>query len=340
MAKKTSIRTIAKLAGCSISTVSNVLNNNSRFFSEATRKRVMKVVNAKRYISNASGRNLRTGRTETIGLLFYPPNADIFDSEFHISIMLSLQKTLSKNGYELLLSEYTKAQVESDQIPSFVMKGKADAMIILGGMPKRALQNILKWEIPTLMLDSYMPNVDSISTNGRKASRDATSYLISMGHRHIEYFLYGNDDYNSNMRALGFLDAVAEFGLDPAVCRVHNQLEDKQGAAHELEALLSSKKIPTAIMGANDNITTFLMSLVQSKGIRVPDDISFFGFDDVMMSTRCNPQLSTVHTDTSMLGEVGALSILHRLQNPDSPRINKIFDLELKIRDSVKNMAV
>ena len=103
--------------------------------------------------------------------------------------MLSLQKTLSKNGYELLLSEYTKAQVESDQIPSFVMKGKADAMIILGGMPKRALQNILKWEIPTLMLDSYMPNVDSISTNGRKASRDATSYLISMGHRHIEYLL-------------------------------------------------------------------------------------------------------------------------------------------------------
>jgi len=339
MQKRISIKAIADMAGCSISTVSHVLNNNTSFFGEDTRKRVMEIVEKTHYTLNSCGRNLRTGKTETIGLVFYRPNTDIFKSEFYLSMMYGFQKKLSESGYDLLLSELTKTQIEEKRLPSFIGRSKADALVALGGFPQIALDKILKANMPTVMLDSFHPQLDSILTNGRKASSEIVKYLYSCGHRHIEYFLYGNGDYNSNMRAKGFEDAVKNLGLDQKLCVVHNDLADNSGAAAAMEKTLSQKKVPTAIMGANDCIVTFLMSYAQAKGIRVPSDISFFGFDDVLLATRCTPQLSTVHTDTNLMGEVGAEIILERLKNPDMPKVKKVFEVPLVFRDSVKKLA-
>jgi len=325
MKKHVSIKEIAKIAKCSISTVSNVLNGNSRFFSEDTRSRVLKAVSDNHYVSNSSGRNLRTGKTETVGVVFYPPNADVFGSEFYINVMRGLQKVLSENGYEMLLSEYTRQFSENALPPTFISRGKVDAVIVLGGFPQRAADAILGGGIPALVLDSFNPLADSILTNGRKATKEAVKYLASKGHKHIEYFLYGNDDYNSAMRAKGFLDGVKDCGLDKSLCAVHNNLRDNFGAEREFEEMMNLGKRPTAVMGVNDSLSTFLMERARSHGLEIPKDMAFFGFDDVALARRSSPALSTIHVDTLALGELGARTVLERIKNPEAPLIKKVF---------------
>ena len=105
--KKVSLKTIAEMAGCSTTTVSNILNGKG-LFGEKIRDKVMKLVKKYNYTINASARSLRMGKSETIALVFYRPNVDIFKSEYYLTMMYGLQKRLAELGFEILLSEVSQ----------------------------------------------------------------------------------------------------------------------------------------------------------------------------------------------------------------------------------------
>ncbi len=337
-AKKTSLKDIAKLVGCSTTTVSNVLNGKG-LFGEEVKEKVLKAVKKYNYSINASARNLRMGITETIGVLFYRPNADIFKSEYYLTMMYSLQKELFKQGYEILLSEYTDENAINKEVPRIVRNGRVDGVVILGGFPNSAGKMLSELNIPTIMLDSFSEHLDSIITDGANSVFNSVKALVELGHKRLSYFAYKAEDYNTENRINGFKKAICELSLDENICRVVRNFSTNEEACEQFEKMIESSERPTAILASNDSLGASLLEHANKMGLSVPKEISFFGYDDTYVSTRCVPQLSTVHVDTNTIGIEGAKMIVERIKNPSKPIIHKIFDCQLRLRSSISHRS-
>lgn len=332
--KKVSLKTIAEMAGCSTTTVSNILNAKG-LFGEKIRDKVMKLVKKYNYTINASARSLRMGKSETIALVFYRPNVDIFKSEYYLTMMYGLQKRLAELGFEILLSEVSQSDEEKNRQPRFVSRGKADAIVALGRVPENIVKLLGASELPMLMLDSYSENVDSIYTDGKKATAEMTDHLVSLGHKNIAYFAYDNFDFNTDMRIKGFRQSVKKAGLEHS-CRLYRNFKTNEEACGVFEDVLSRVDRPTAILSSNDSIATSLICRAQTLGLRIPQDVAFCGYDDTILAVSCTPNLTTAHVDCALIGEFGAETVVSRLENPSAKTVVKIFNAPVVVRESTR----
>ncbi len=328
--KRISLKFIAGLAGCSTTTVSNVINKKG-LFGDEIRDKILKIVKKYGYTINPSARSLRMGKSETVALVFYRPNVDIFKSEYYLTMTYGFQKRLSELGFEILLSEISQEDVDNNSQPRFVARGKADAIVVLGRIPERIVASLRRCGLPMLMLDSYFKNIDSIYTDGLRATEKLTSHLAALGHKKIAYLAYDNFDFNTAMRINGYLKAMKAAGLGAKVYR--NFKTNEEGCA-VLGEILSKGGRPTAVLACNDVVATSLMCHAQSMGFRVPEDISFCGYDDTVIATRCTPKLTTVHVDCEHIGSVGAETIAKRMESPSRRPYTNVFPAEIIARGS------
>ncbi len=332
--KKASLKFIANLVGCSTTTVSNVINQKGMFGDEI-RDKILSAVKKYNYKINATARNLRMGKTETIAVVFYRPNVEIFKSEYYITMMYGLQKRLSELGFEVLLAELHKDDAKSGNIPRFVVRGKADAIVVLGHAPENIVSALDECGLPMLMLDSCSKNVDSIYTDGKKATLTLTERLIKSGHKKIAYFACDNSDFNTDMRIKGFVSAMKKAKLENYAQVVRNFTTIEESTA-KFAKIMESKNRPTAILAANDDLAASLLCKASTIGIKVPHDLALCGFDDINLSVLCTPPLTTVHVDCPKIGEIGADTIAERIKNPSLPTRTQIFDVEIIERKSSK----
>jgi LacI family transcriptional regulator len=211
--RRISIYAVAQRAKCSIATVSNVLNNKGRV-GVAKRKLVLRAALALGYQTNAAGRNLRTRKSEMLGLLFYPSCAAIFKNPFYAEIMEGLEEGLTRAGYHLLLAGY-QASVTDFPIPNFLTSRKVDGMILLGRFPTRIIQRLGRLSVPMLLLDSNVEEpVDSVISDGFSGELTIVHHLVSQGHKSIVMAAYDMEDYNIDLRVQGFLAGLRHCGLD------------------------------------------------------------------------------------------------------------------------------
>ncbi|MBE6413949.1 MAG: LacI family transcriptional regulator [Verrucomicrobiaceae bacterium] len=322
---KVSIKTIAKLANCSTATVSNVLNNKG-MFSMQTRNRVLDIVRKNNYTLNSAGRNLRTGRSETIGITFYRPNADIFRHEFYLIMMSALERTMAENNYEIILSEYTDTMVERRDLPPFLSKGKVDGTIVLGGFPSEITKMLAETGAPVVLLDTYAENADCVITDNRTAVENLMLEISKLGHTHVEYFGSSIPDYNTDMRIQGFLSGVEKFGFDRSKCKVRRNFTHIESVGREFKKTLEQSNRPTVIVASNDKVAIALIKSAQELGIDVPNDISIVGFDDIPMASLVSPALTTISTDISTMGRTAATMLLDKIKAS-----NKLSKGELKV---------
>jgi LacI family transcriptional regulator len=242
---------------------------------------------------------------------------------------------LAELGFEILLSEITKTEAENNERPRFVSRGKADAIVVLGRAPQNIVESLAECGLPMLILDSYSKNIDSIYTDGEKATATLTEHLLEKGHKKIAYFACDNLDFNTDMRIKGFLNTMKNAKLEKNAILVRNFETIEESNVH-FDKLMASKNRPTAILAANDDLATNLMFHAQAKGMRVPQDIAFAGFDDINLAVRCMPQLTTVHVDCAKIGEIGADTIVERIKNPNLHTRTQIFNVDMVARSSTK----
>ncbi|MBO5254720.1 MAG: LacI family DNA-binding transcriptional regulator [Opitutales bacterium] len=319
---KVSIKTIAKLANCSTATVSNVLNNKG-MFSNKTRQKVLDIVHKHKYTLNSVGRTLRTGKSETIGITFYRPNADIFRHEFYLIMMSALERTMAENNYEIILSEYTDTMVERRELPPFLKKGKVDGMIVLGGFPSETIKLFSSTNIPVVMLDTYSENVDCIITDNKKAVENVMLEISKLGHTHVEYFGLSAPDYNTDMRIQGFLSGIEKYGFDKRKCKIRRNFAHIESVEREFQKVLEQTDKPTALIASNDKVAIELINAAVEAGIDVPNDLSIVGFDDIPMASLTSPKLTTIRTDIISMGREAALRLLTKIKNPNDTNIEK-----------------
>ncbi len=334
-----SIKSIAKLANCSTATVSNVLNNKGMFSAE-TKEKIMKIVRKHKYTRNAIGRNLRTGKSETIGITFCRQNADIFQHQFYLVMMSALERVMAENNYEIILSEYTNTMQERKELPPFLAKGKVDGMIVLGGFPKETIKLFTEsTSLPVVMLDTFAQDTDCVITDGKKALKNAMREISKLGHTHVEFFGFSTPDYNTDMRIQGFIEGVEEFGFDKRKCKIHRNFGRVDTGVDEFKKMLAQKNLPSVVIASNDNMAIALMNAAKEAGINVPAQMSFVGFDDTPIAQMASPQLTTIKTDISSMGSMAANIILQKIREKNSPRVVEILEPTFVLRQSLTHIS-
>jgi LacI family transcriptional regulator len=335
MKKQTpNIKDVAAEAKCSIATVSCVLNNRGRI-GKATQKRVREACKKLGYYPSAAGRNLRSRRTESIGILFYPSCAHIFHDVFYSEIMEGLEEELTRANQNLLLAGYD-ISTEHEDLPKFIREGSVDGVILMGGCPDDFKQQLSQVSLPFLLLDTDIRGVsiDSVTSDGFRAMLEMVDHIHRKGHRRVLMLRHKYDNYNETARCMGFEAETRRLDMESEVVRIKTNDEATQVI---LERMEGDHPI-TAVCTVNDDMAADIMTKLMARGITVPDPISITGCDDTRFSKTTHPPLTTLRIDRKQMGVEGAKTILRRIADPDAPMRKLVIPSELVIRESVRQL--
>lgn len=333
-ARPPTIRDVARAANCSIATVSCALNGRGRI-GKATQKRVRETCKELGYFPSAAGRNLRSQKTETIGILFYPSCAHIFRNIFYAEIMEGLEEELTGANQNLLLAGYD-ISTQQGELPKFVREGSVDGIILMGGCPDEFKKRLNDTNLPFLLLDTDIPGggADSVTSDGFRAMIDMVAYLHDRGHRKLLMLRHEVDNYNELSRCMGFEAETRRLGLGTEVVKV----ETNDEAIREIASRMESPDPVTAVCTVNDDMAADILNKLLAAGVKVPDQISITGFDDTEFSHATHPPLTTMRIDRKHMGKEGARTILRRIGDHAAPPRKLVIPPQLMERESVMRL--
>lgn len=321
---RVTLKDVAQLAGVSAVTVSNVLNNRPNV-SQGTRARVQAAIEQTGYRVNIAARGLAGGRTNTIGMLL-PDMATQYFGE----IVRGAGDEMRSFGMEMLIATASDMARERSQMA--FLQGITDGMLLI--LPRTAdevLMAVEKTGIPVVVIDHrgnkiMLPSVDVDNYNG---ARVATEYLIRLGHRRIG-FVAGPKGYGaSSARLRGYKEALlnAKLPFDKKLVAQGDFLQPSGFAAGR--QLLALPRPPSAIFASNDLMAFGVMEAVKEQALRVPDDVSVVGFDDIPMASQVYPPLTTVRQPLYQMGIAASRMMIAMLRgvSPPSSRITLLTEL-------------
>lgn len=303
---------VARKAGVSTATVSRCINTPDRVV-EATRKRVQSAIEALGYTPNFAARVMAAKRTFTIGAIIPTMENAIFARGLQ-----AFQEELHQHGYTLLVSSSAyKPATEEEQIRTLVARG-ADGLLLIGHDRAPRIYEFLEHrEIPALVAWSFSPNgrLPSIGFDNQAAMYELARRVIDLGHRRlavISGITHGND--RARLRLDGVRDAIRQHGLDPQVLQVIETPYEIENGAEAFARLMSQDSPPTAVMCGNDVLAAGALLRAQDMGLKVPQDVSITGFDDIELARILRPSLTTVHVPHRGMGGKAAKALIEMVE--------------------------
>ena len=324
------IQDVAKTAGVSVSTVSRVLNGKLDVASE-TQDRIRLVIDDLGYTTNLAARSMRSFKKNMVGLIMpdiaYP---------FAIEVMKGVNRAIAESDFDLLV--YTTGDVRKSgrasheqKYVSLLTNSICDGVVIVAPVTGE-----FSTESPIVSIDPHMsdPNYAAVHATNRQGAMDAMNYLLGLGHRRIG-FISGRAELESSTRRLkGYRDALEKASIpidENLIAAGDYTTETGITCARELLAL---KNPPTAIFASNDQMAMGVYQVAQEMGLRIPEDLSVIGFDNIMESKYMG--LTTVDQFISEMGFV-ATQMLIKLINVE-PLATQTYQMQtqLVIRSSCR----
>ena len=300
------IKDIARLSGCSVSTISRVINDRPDVRPE-TKEKVLQMMRESGFVPNTNARQLKIQQSRSL-VFVVKGTRNLFFSDF----LVQLQRAATLYGYSGIVSYLDENANEIDAAQKILREIKPNGMIFLGGSVANFQQGFANITVPavltTLVSDELdFPNLSMVGVDDRAAARTAVSHLIAQGHRKIAVLGGPTTSYPSRMRRLGAQDAMEDAGLtfDDRLYGLSNY--DFESAYHAMNSLLARRAEFTALFAMSDVIAFGAIRALVSAGFRVPEDISVIGFDGISMSRYCVPVMTTIVQP----GEQIALSLIH-----------------------------
>ncbi len=330
--KKLTIREIADMAGVSIATVSRVLNGRADV-SDETRDAVRRVIQEQGYTANRHARGLSAGRTGLVGVLVplvYPV--------YFSAILAGASEALYEHEMRVVLSPTQHEHAREVSLLDRLMHGATDgALIVLPEESSDELERALDGGYPFVVVDPLLPldeRIPSVSAAHMSGADQAMRHLLSLGHRRIGAITGPPGWVATEDRRRGYRAALASAGieLDPAL-EVEADFEITEGE-HAAGTLLDMRNRPTAVFAFNDNIAIGTMRAAHARGLRVPDDLSVVGFDDVEHATIVTPQLTTVRQPLAEMGRTAVSLLVRLLENQSFETLQFQLATRLVVRDS------
>ena len=324
---------VARVAGVSTATVSRCLNDAGKVTAK-TRERVMAAVEQLGYTPNFGARAMAAKRTFTIGAIIPTMENAIFARGIQ-----AFQEALHEKGYTLLVSStgYQPAR-EAEQIKALIARG-ADGLLLIGYQRDAEVYAYLqKRGVPTLLAWAYAQEnpFPAIGFDNRAEMRRLATEVLGMGHREIAVIsapVEGND--RAAMRLKGIADALEEAGLDPKAATIVQTPYGIETGGAAMVALMQGPKRPTAVICGNDLLAVGALQRAQEIGLRVPEDVSITGFDDMDLARIVTPQLTTMEVPHRQMGTQAAEALVRMVEKRDSGGSQKL-DCTLKLRGSLR----
>ena len=332
--KTITIQDVAKTAGVSVSTVSRVLNGKEDVAQE-TIERVKAVVQELGYASSLAARGMRSHRTNVIGLII-PDIASPYCQE----IMRGVNRVIAQLDKDLII--YTSGGGKKENVAlhersyvALLNGGTADGVIVV-----TPTATSFSSHAPVVILDpnNESPDVPSVISTNREGAFSAMNYLTGLGHRRIGHIAGRMELVSSIQRLQGYKDGLAAAGIpyDETLVEIGDYLEDK--AAECARKLLALQDRPTAIFAANDMSALGVYRAAKEAGLRIPEDLSVVGFDNMRDSAFSLPALTTVNQFLEEMGAV-ATDMIERLVNNEKLQCKlHVVQTQLVIRESCSSL--
>ncbi|WP_270332885.1 ribose utilization transcriptional repressor RbsR [Ligilactobacillus acidipiscis] len=324
--KKITIKDVAKKAGLSITSVSQILNGNTQRFSEKAIKKVYAAQKELNYVPDFFAQRMVTKKSHLIGVLV----PDI-SNPFFAQLFLGIQDILNKQGYVALLYNMGgDEKQESHYVEDLIRRGVDGLIIASSAFSDQSIYQALQREsLPMIVMDQKTETdmVDAVQADNYDGGKQAALYLRELGHKKTAVVLPENPTVNVRKRYEGFASVYGDELL------VVNGELSTSGGQDAVKKIINSDI--TAIFAINDLIAFGLYMGLKEAGKKIPNDYSVVGFDDISPCRYVTPPLTTIAQPTFELGQEAAKMLMGRLNAPQKEPEEKMLPVKLVQRFSV-----
>lgn len=329
---KITIKDIAQMAGVSIATVSRVINN-SKPVNHDVRIRVLKAMEQTNFLPNAMARNLAKKESLLLGVMVPEVKNTVLDD-----LINGINQVSRLYGYNIMLS-LTAGTLENElHYFNMFREIQADGIILASeNLKEELVKGIKVSDIPFILVGrDSLDTVPTVHVDNVTAAYEAVTYLIQQGHRKIAMLRVRSGDIASgDHRYQGYVRALNEAGI--SICKdwvVESGISVEDGIT-SMRKICEADSMPTAIFCATDRIAIGAMNYLLEIGLRVPEDVSIFGFDGIDMSSFIRPKLSTVKYSAEEIGMIAARNLIKLIRGEEISSRHWIVSHYLENRDSV-----
>ena len=337
MRRKTTLSEVAESAGVSVQTVSNVVNHKP-IVREETRELVLKHLAKCGYRSNALARSLKTNTSRLIGLV-----VPSMTNSMYAEVGESIVHEAEQRGYTVMMAVTMRdAKTELELVNTIIDHSVAGILMSPSDPAAQASKAVIKEGVPYVeMLNRGLPSgCDVFEADNCNGARQATEHLIELGHQGIAH-IGGLCNSTGIARRKGYEMALenASIAFDP--CLLENGEYTRQGGQAACQRLLSSGQSFTAIFCASDLMAYGAMDALSLQGLRVPEDMSLIGFDDMSMSSLPGIDLASVSFNPALLAKNAMEQLIRIIEDPgdDQTPMHSVSLCTLVIRGSVSTLA-
>jgi len=333
--QRATVRDVAEEAGVSISTVSLSFRSPERVAPE-TRQRVADA--ASRLAYTPRNRSPIGARAKLFTLMMEELSLSAFPEVIYGAIIRGIETQARQQGMGMLL-----ATIQKGRVPQSVQENQTQGVIILGGCPDNDLLalELHSLGIPVVLVDTYIPHapITSVVPDNEWGAFQAYEHLVNLGHKQIA-LIEGPAKYRTLVdRRLGALRAAEALGVP--VAPEHQQPSISSGypqkGYREMKQLLSLPNIPTAVFAVSDRAALGALEAIKDIGLRVPDDISLIGFDDLASAEFASPPLTSVHYAREQMGALAFDALVAQIKGQAQLAIRQVVPSELVVRASTRS---
>lgn len=326
------MKDVAERAGVSVSTVSYVLNDSGPVAPDR-RVRVLEAIRALGYLPNESARNLKRRSVATIGLVI----PDLVNQYFAM-IAEGVEQAASEKDVLVVFCTPEASGAGESWNSRLLRSQRLDGLIYLSGAETRMAALVELTRVgPVVLVDEKLPGFDlpCVVSQNRRGARDIAAHVTSLGHERLAILGGPNELWTADQRLSGYREAIAAAGLDPDAVPVlagdYHMSSGEKMAAEILDRPAGER--PTALICANDMMAIGVLAYCRRAGLRVPEDVSVVGFDDLPVASLLTPGLTTVRQPARKLGTEATRLLLDMVNGTEqvSPPPEPV---SLKIRES------
>ncbi len=325
------IADVAKQAGVGLATVSRVLNGSPKV-SESTRARVLSAIELLDYRPNPLARGLPRGRCQTLGVVI-----PFFTHASAVERLRGVVSALDESRYDLILFNVESPFHRDQHLASITGRDRADGLLVMSiPIPARDLHRLTTVGIPVVLVDARGAGVPAVVSDDVAGGRMAVEHLVALGHRAVAFI--GDDPKNSfgfsssAQREHGYATVLTDAGIRFRPELVRHGAHDRHIAQRLACELFDEPEPPTAVFASSDVQAMGVLAAAADRGLRVPDDVSVVGFDDIELSTYVG--LTTIHQQLFESGHLGAKLLLRAVAGDVPPAVDHELPLTLVERST------
>ena len=310
--KNVTIKDVAKAAGVSYSTVSRALSGSPEISTD-TRERILQVCKEMHYTANTLARSMVMRSSKLLGLILTGVN-----NPFMSELAYHIDRQARARGYNIILCNSGRDLDQEKELFELMIGRQVDGIVLLPSGPEsyESLHPYLE-RIPTVFVGENLRDAQEsyVSVDNYRGAYIGVEYLHRLGHRNILYFGRRRGSTTHQLRAEGYAAACQDLGLEPQYCNNTFSSTSIKYGYQLAKQLFAQERRYTAIFAATDTNALGILQAAEEMNIRIPEDFSLLGFDNIQYSSLPRIELTTIEQPMKMLASVAVDSLLEKVQN-------------------------